>query len=123
MEAGKYHLCTKCHAKIKMRQAEASVNRQLELSFSTQVTIEREELIFLRESKVLSQRGYIYLALRADFSDEQQKINIRDFCTRWQITQYDLMNTLSILGKKGFVQLRGGHLELTVLGQSRMSLR
>ena len=50
MEAGKYHLCTKCHAKIKMRQAEASVNRQLELSFSTQVTIEREELIF-RERK------------------------------------------------------------------------
>lgn len=122
MEAGKYYLCTACYGKIKFRQAEAIAKKEEKLNYNVAFDIDRPELIFLRSQKILSMRGYIFLALRADYSTEQNQhqLDIKTFCDRWYISQYDLISVLSILGKKGFIRLKGGKLELQVLDKKHI---
>lgn len=122
MDAGKYYLCLECDHKIKLRQAEANAKRQEKLNFDASVELDRSEIIFLRHNKILSVRGYIFLALRVDFSIEQtnHSMDIKDFCDRWHISQYDLISALSIFGKKGFIYLRSGKLELQILDKKHI---
>lgn len=120
MDSGNYYLCAKCESKIRLRQAQVAVKREEELNFDGSINLDRSEIIFLRKNKILSMRGYIFLTLRIDFSTEQtnHSMDIKDFCDRWGISQYDLISALSIFGKKGFINLRGGKLELQILDKT-----
>lgn len=121
-EVGQYNICAKCHSKVRLRQAESAAERTKKLNFDSNFVLDRDEILFLRDSKILSKRGYIYLALRSDYDDPEATVslNIVDFCDRWQITQYDLMQAMAILGKKGVVQVRAGSLQIRVLGKANI---
>ncbi len=53
----------------------------------------------------------MYLALRLDYPESSQHIedeikvdvDIEEFCTRWKISQHDLLSALGALGRKGRV--------------------
>lgn len=85
----------------------------------SQMSLSERELRFLRFHKILSNSAFVYFALRVDAANQASKeVDIRSFCDRWGVTQYDLTSAVSTLGKKGFVSLNGGNLVVEAHSES-----
>ena len=75
---------------------------QIENKFSfIQITL--EELLELREAKVLSKNAYITMCLRFEqpYEDKELLINIEAFCEKWQISKADYYRCLRKLKEIG----------------------
>jgi hypothetical protein len=70
-------------------------------------SVSKKELMEMRTDKILSLNAYVYMAFRMDYSGhlEQPTINLKKFCDRWGITQYDVLQAVTALARKGFMRL------------------
>ena len=75
---------------------------QIENKFNfIQITL--EELLELREAKVLSKNAYITMCLRFEqpYEDKELLINIESFCEKWQVSKADYYRCLRKLKEIG----------------------
>ncbi|HLO52511.1 MAG TPA: hypothetical protein VK211_29195 [Kamptonema sp.] len=66
--------------------------------------INREELLSLREKKILNDCAYIYFALTLDYPNGAEGMHITSFCNRWEICEPDAVKAIAQLEKKGAVR-------------------
>jgi hypothetical protein len=69
-----------------------------------QYLIDREELLRLKEMKLIQTTFYVYLALKLTYSHREPSIDIPSFAEQWEITESELAIALAQLQKKGALQ-------------------
>lgn len=99
-------LCPPCEKKVLAR-----IEAAKKPSTTETIALDRMELWKLKADGLLSVKGYVYLALRLDYPEQAQdvedeiyaEVDIEDFCSRWRLSQHDLLTALGALGRKGRV--------------------
>jgi len=66
--------------------------------------IDRDELLRLKEMKLIQTTFYIYLALKLTYSHSQPSVDIPSFAEQWEVTESELAIALAQLQKKGALQ-------------------
>lgn len=77
-----------------------------------QYTIDRDELLRLREEKMIPDRFYVYLAIKLSYSSSNPSIDIPSFCEQWDLTEVQLATAIAQLHKKGALQPVARQLQL-----------
>ncbi len=77
-----------------------------------QYTIDRDELLRLREEKMIPDRFYVYLAIKLSYSSSNPSINIPSFCEQWDLSEVQLATAIAQLHKKGALQPVARQLQL-----------
>lgn len=69
-----------------------------------QYVIDREELLRLRESGLILNKLYVYLAIKLSYDHLEPSIDIPFFCEQWEIKETDCSAAIAQLQKKGALQ-------------------
>jgi hypothetical protein len=77
-----------------------------------QYLIDRDELLRLREEKMIPDRFYVYLAIKLSYSSSNPSIDIPSFCEKWELTEVQLATAIAQLHKKGALQPVARQLQL-----------
>lgn len=77
-----------------------------------QYLIDREELLRLREEKMIPDRFYVYLAIKLSYSSSNPSIDIPSFCEQWDLSEVQLATAIAQLHKKGALQPVARQLQL-----------
>lgn len=77
-----------------------------------QYTIDRDELLRLREEKMIPDRFYVYLAIKLSYSSSNPSIDIPSFCEQWDLSEVQLATAIAQLHKKGALQPVARQLQL-----------
>lgn len=108
-----YWLCPSCQEKVAKRQQDGV----------SVITLDRNELWELKVDGILPVRSYVLLALRLDYPDGLNKIDVGEFCGRWRIQGYEFLAAMASLGKKGLIDLKTQEVEIqTFTRAQRMQL-
>ncbi len=86
---------------------------------TSDLTVTRPELIELWESGVISNLGYVYLALKLEKHRPGEPLNVDYFAGRWTgtgerpkaLTRRQVMTAIAILDDKGLLSI-GGQIQL-----------
>ncbi len=81
-------------------------------SNAMQYTIDRDELLRLREEKMIPDRFYVYLAIKLSYNGSNPSIDIPSFCEQWELTEVQLATAIAQLHKKGALQPVARQLQL-----------
>ncbi len=77
-----------------------------------QYLIDRDELLRLREEKMIPDRFYVYLAIKLSYSSSNPSIDIPSFCEQWNLSEVQLATAIAQLHKKGALQPVARQLQL-----------
>lgn len=77
-----------------------------------QYMIDRDELLRLREEKMIPDRFYVYLAIKLSYSSSNPSIDIPSFCEQWNLSEVQLATAIAQLHKKGALQPVARQLQL-----------
>lgn len=77
-----------------------------------QYVIDRDELLRLREEKMIPDRFYVYLAIKLSYSGSNPSIDIPSFCEQWELTEVQFSSAIAQLQKKGALQPVARQLQL-----------
>jgi hypothetical protein len=74
--------------------------------------LQREELIKLREVKLINNAAYVHLALRSEnpFCDRPVQIIPKEFALRWQIPEVSVYKAIAKLKELGILNIKSGKL-------------
>lgn len=77
-----------------------------------QYVIDRDELLRLREKKIIPDRFYVYLAIKLSYQSCNPSIDIPSFCEKWELTEVQLATAIAQLQKKEALQPVARQLQL-----------
>lgn len=66
--------------------------------------IDRDELLRLREFKLIQDKLFVYLALKLTYDTSEPSIDIPWFCQQWDLKEAEITTALAQLQKKGALQ-------------------
>lgn len=79
-----------------------------------QFLIDREELLNLRDMKLISAGLYVYLAIKLTYTTSNPSIDIPSFCDRWQLKEAELQSAIAQLHKKKVLEPQARQLTLEI---------
>lgn len=74
--------------------------------------IDCDELMHLREIKVINTQAFVFMALTMTYSQLSATVDIEDFCEMWILTESELISAIAALQKKGVLRPRSRQLEI-----------
>lgn len=86
-----------------LEQPISAVSGQVSLfpeSKKMQFVIDRDELLNLREMKLISASLYVFLAIKLTYESRHPSIDIPSFCAHWDIEESELQSAIAQLHKK-----------------------
>jgi len=69
-----------------------------------QYLIDREELLRLKEEKLIQDKLFVYLAIKLSYDSLEPSINIPWFCNQWDLKEEAFSTAIAQLHKKGALQ-------------------
>lgn len=118
LDRGTRFTCEDCESRILARTAKPInlLDRNIP-ELPEEYLLSRKELMELRLDKLLTLKLYIYFAFRMDYSKNpvKDKVNLKNFCKRWQVTQEDVLVSVAALARKGFMKLEISELKAQAL--------
>lgn len=74
--------------------------------------IDREELLRLKEEKLIAPKLYVYIALKLSYTQSNPSVDIESFCESWEISETEFATAIAQLQKKKALQPVARQLQL-----------
>jgi hypothetical protein len=86
--------------------------------------LQKQELIALREAKLINNTAFIHLALRYEnpFCDRPVEINPKEFSLAWNIPESSIYKAIAQLKKLGLILIKSGKLLIEWITKSGQTL-
>jgi hypothetical protein len=86
--------------------------------------LQKQELIALREAKLINNTAFIHLALRYEnpFCDRPVEINPKEFALSWNIPESSIYKAVAQLKKLGLILIKSGKLLIEWITKSGQTL-
>ena len=69
-----------------------------------QYNIDREELLRLREDKLIQDKTFVYIAIKLSYDCSDPSIDISWFCEQWELKEVEFAAAITQLQKRGALQ-------------------
>ena len=69
-----------------------------------QYNIDREELLRLREDKLIQDKTFVYIAIKLSYDCSDPSIDISWFCEQWGLKEVEFAAAITQLQKRGALQ-------------------